>query len=159
VKRTQFWGDLVSLPRLRRRDEATISAIEGANADAAIVCIAQTRESREALASYGAGFSLGWAGVLGVSREGISLWQCPRDSNSRQIFNTPWNDVSDLRLATVPVWNYTIRSLQLTFETGDETRVVAPFIVRKGIGSFIGLGSGRRIDAVAAKVIGFRDKR
>lgn len=158
VKSTQFWRTLGSLPGLRRRDEASVAAIESTNPNASIVYVAQTKESREALASHAAGFDLQWAGVLGVTSENICLWQCTKNYESQQVFNAQWNDVHDLGLASVRVWNRSIPTLQLTFDPAEGTRLITPFIVREGVGSAIGLGSGQRINAVEKAVASHRDR-
>ncbi|WP_327013775.1 hypothetical protein [Cryobacterium sp. GrIS_2_6] len=147
---------LVRAMGTRRQDAATLAAIQASEPDALVVYVAQTADSRKALETPGGEVVFEWAAALGVTSTGISVWQSSREGNSVRLFDLRWSDVRDIRLVMTAIFSSTTPTLQLSFDTRGDHSVVVPLIVRRGFGSVIGLGHGRHIETIEAKVQGLR---
>ncbi|WP_323508591.1 hypothetical protein [Cryobacterium sp. 10I1] len=147
---------LVRVMGTRRQDAATLAAIQSSEPDAVVVYVAQTAVSRRALEALGGNVVFEWAAALGVTSLGISIWQSSREGNSVRLFDLRWSDVRDVRLVMTAIFGSTTPTLQLSFAAGGDHPVVVPLIVRRGFGSVIGLGHGRHIETIEARVQGLR---
>ncbi|MEB0000591.1 hypothetical protein QN367_16035 [Cryobacterium sp. RTS3] len=150
---------LVTAMGTRRQDAATLAAIRASEPDALVVYVAQTSDSRKALEALGGDVIFEWAAALAVTSTGISVWQSSRAGKSVRLFDLRWSDIRDVRLVMTAIFNRTTPTLQLSFVAGDDHPVVAPLIVRRGFGSVIGLGHGRHIEGIEAKVQVLRGAR
>ncbi|MDY7542667.1 MULTISPECIES: hypothetical protein [unclassified Cryobacterium] len=150
---------LVRVMGTRRQDAATLAAIQASEPDAVVVYVAQTAVSRRALEALGGNVVFEWAAALAVTSTGISVWQSSRVGKSVRLFDLRWSDIRDVRLVMTAIFGSTTPTLQLSFVTKGDRSVVVPLIVRRGFGSVIGLGHGRHIEGVEAKVQDLRGAR